>query len=228
MGFALSLINYAFSFVMIMAVMMLLRGGFGVSIRGEFGLYILSGVSLFLIHNKILSELSGPEKNRSLMPVLAVSPGIMITGALLHTIYMQIMIMMLFSAGIWVYYGGFTIEYPMYAFWIFILCCLWSISMGLCVYSIVPVYRPVFSKLVQAYRRIGVVTSGKMIPGNLMTGSFHGLFAWNPLYHCIDQFRGAIFVNYTPFNSNIRYPEEATAIFFAVAMFLYVALRRFR
>ncbi len=228
MGFAYALMNYMFSFVMIMMMMVLIRGTIGAKIRGEFGLYILTGVGCYMLHNKIVQELSNPEADRNLMPLLAVSPGIMIFGKLLHTIYMQIMIVLLFSAGIWVYYGGFKIDQPYMVLWIFWLCAAWSAAMSMCLYSIVPVWPNVFKKLVMVYRRLGVITSGKMVPGNVLSGAFHGMFAWNPLYHCIDQIRGAVFVNYTPFNSSISYPVNATIIAASASVLLYVGLKRFR
>lgn len=162
------------------------------------------------------------------MPLLAISPGIMICGKILHTMYMQIIIMALFYAGIWVYYGGIQIEYPIKAMWIFFLCAAWSVALSMCAYSIVPVWPTVFKKVVMVYRRLGVITSGKMVPGNMLSGAFHGMFAWNPLYHCIDQIRGAVFLNYTPFNSSISYPVNATIFAGSLAALLYVGLRRFR
>ncbi|MGA0923681.1 MAG: ABC transporter permease, partial [Lutimaribacter sp.] len=32
------------------------------------------------------------------------------------------------------------------------------------------------------------------------------MFDWNPLFHCIDQARGYVFINYFPRNSNWEYP----------------------
>ena len=32
------------------------------------------------------------------------------------------------------------------------------------------------------------------------------MFDWNPLFHCIDQARSYIFINYFPHNSNWEYP----------------------
>lgn len=228
MGFAIALVNYMFQFVMVMSMMVFMRGSLGIGIRGEFGLYIMTGVGLYMLHNKFLSEISSSRTDKNLMPLLAISPGIMIMGKILHTLYMQVMIMLLFCAGVWVYYGGFQIEYPYRAMWIFFLCSAWSIAMSLCMYSIVPVWEGGLSKVVMIYRRLGVITSGKMVPGNMLSGAFHGMFAWNPLYHCIDQMRGAVFVNYTPFNSTLRYPLEATFYASCIAVFCYIGLKRFR
>ena len=32
------------------------------------------------------------------------------------------------------------------------------------------------------------------------------MFDWNPLFHCIDQARGEMFLNYTPHHTSLTYP----------------------
>ena len=51
-----------------------------------------------------------------------------------------------------------------------------------------------------------MVTSGKMFVANAMPGFMLAMFDWNPLFHCIDQARGFVFVNYNPHHSSVTYP----------------------
>jgi len=62
------------------------------------------------------------------------------------------------------------------------------------------------------YKRANMITSGKMIPANMMSTKMVAFFDWNPIFHTIDQARGAAFVNYLPRNSNMDYTLWFVAI----------------
>jgi len=44
-----------------------------------------------------------------------------------------------------------------------------------------------------------------MMPANMMSAKMVAFFDWNPIFHTIDQARGAAFVNYLPRNSDLDY-----------------------
>ena len=44
-----------------------------------------------------------------------------------------------------------------------------------------------------------------MFVANMLPGSMLALFAWNPLFHIIDQCRGFVFINYNPHHSDWQY-----------------------
>ena len=47
------------------------------------------------------------------------------------------------------------------------------------------------------FTRVMFVTSGKFFVANAVPGWVRFYFDWNPLFHLVDQLRGAVFVNYT-------------------------------
>jgi len=57
-----------------------------------------------------------------------------------------------------------------------------------------------------------MVASGKMFVANMLPGSMLVMFDWNPLFHAIDQARGAVFINYTP-----RFTDPDFPLWFGVA-----------
>ena len=61
------------------------------------------------------------------------------------------------------------------------------------------------SILSTVYQRANMIASGKMFVANSLTPAMLAVFDWNPLFHTIDQARGAAFVNYFPRNSNWEY-----------------------
>ncbi len=46
------------------------------------------------------------------------------------------------------------------------------------------------------YSRANMIASGKMFVANTLPPAMLAMFDWNPLFHCIDQMRGVVFINY--------------------------------
>ena len=38
------------------------------------------------------------------------------------------------------------------------------------------------------------------------------MFDWNPLFHCVDQARGTMFINYSSMHSNLSYPLKVALV----------------
>jgi ABC-type polysaccharide/polyol phosphate export permease len=64
--------------------------------------------------------------------------------------------------------------------------------------------------LMMVLTRANIFASGKMMVGNMLSFSLLAMFDWNPLFHIIDQMRGAVFLNYIPRNSSVSYPLWVT------------------
>jgi ABC-type polysaccharide/polyol phosphate export permease len=56
------------------------------------------------------------------------------------------------------------------------------------------------------YQRANMIASGKMFVVNMLPPSMYTMFAWNPLFHNIDQARGFVFINYFPHKTSLMYP----------------------
>jgi ABC-type polysaccharide/polyol phosphate export permease len=63
-----------------------------------------------------------------------------------------------------------------------------------------------------------MIASGKMFVANTLPAYMLAMFDWNPLFHCIDQMRGFVFVNYLPRNSSIEYPLYVTIVLMMIGM----------
>ena len=227
MGFLKALLENLFMFFSIMIIMLLLRG-IGVNIRGEFGFFVLSGVALFMLHNKIITALMLKKGTDPMLAILSISRGMMILGAIIHTVYMQFFVTCILFFGCVIIYGTVPVfDWNMLIF-CYLLTILWSVSLGSIFLALLPLSPEIFKKIAMMYRRVGMVTSGKMIPGNLLglMGRFQGLFLFNPLFHLIDQSRGAMFQHYVPNVSNIYFPIQMSAAVFAVSSIIYFALKK--
>jgi ABC-type polysaccharide/polyol phosphate export permease len=63
-----------------------------------------------------------------------------------------------------------------------------------------------------AYRRVNMLTSGKMFVADTLPSFMLAMFDWNPLFHCVDQARGIMFINYSPMHSNLSYPPKVPLV----------------
>jgi len=72
------------------------------------------------------------------------------------------------------------------------------------------------------YARANMIASGKMFVANTMPHHFLVFFNWNPLFHTIDQARGAAFINYTPHVTSMMYP-----VYFSVALLVIGMMAEF-
>lgn len=205
-GLVLSMFQ-AVIFVAIFYAMFILLGMRSAPIRGDYLLYIMSGVFLFLTHNKAMGAVAGAEGPTSAMMKHApLNTLISIVSSALSALYMQtltlICILYLYHTVI----ERITIYDPVKAFGCLLLAWLSGIAVGLIFLSLKPWF-PNFANVAnQVYSRANMLASGKMFVANATPNYILKLFTWNPLFHCIDQARGYIFINYFPHKSSLMYP----------------------
>ncbi len=228
-GFVILIIETFVTFLMMLAIMMLMRSMMGSagSIRGPFGFYVFIGVSLFMMHVKMLGSVFSKPPKDSMSAVLAISQSVKILGDILNTVYMMTIVNILFYAILVAYYQSTVIDN-----WTGFLICyfgniLWVCCIGIWSLALRGLWRWGATKLLMLYRRAAIITSGKMIPGNYIwiSGRFGGLFLINPLFHYIDQARGFAFQHYNPYVSSLSFPIQATAIGLCVGVIGYAIFK---
>ncbi|MEM0942986.1 MAG: hypothetical protein AAGI70_03475 [Pseudomonadota bacterium] len=66
-----------------------------------------------------------------------------------------------------------------------------------------------WAQIVQtAYMRLCFFTSGKFFVASHLPGQIRDVMEWNPLFHVLDQARGAMFLNYTAATTGLLYPVQ--------------------
>ncbi|SNT24596.1 ABC transporter permease [Tropicimonas sediminicola] len=194
-------------FVMAFYLMFTLLGWRGASIRGDFMLYIMSGVFLFMTHTKALSAVVMSEGPASAMMKHApMNTIVAISAAALGSLYIQILSMLVVLT---VYHVGFNpvhIHQPAGAMGMVLLSWFSGVSIGMIFLSIKPWFPGFVSVITNVYSRANMIASGKMFVANQLPSYMLAFFTWNPLFHTIDQCRGFVFINYNPHYSNIAYP----------------------
>ena len=177
------------------------------TIRGDFLLYIMSGVFLFMTHVKTLGAIAGAENSTSAMMKHApMNTAVTIGAAALSALYIQVLSLFLILFIYDVAFQQITIDQPVYAFGMLLLAWFTGIGIGLVLLAAKP-WAPQFVAIfTQIYQRANMIASGKMFVANSLPAYMVSMFDWNPLFHAIDQCRGYVFLNYTPHNSNLSYP----------------------
>lgn len=191
----------------------------GTAVRGDFMMYLLSGIVCFLTHNATMSAVAGsPGPEDPMMKHAPMNPTIAICSAALGALYKQVL-----SIGLllFVYHavtGNVAIHNFMGTLGMFML----SWFSGLCVGTAflgLRQHAPAFVQIAQLiYRRANMIFSGKMFLANSLPGTMLAMFDWNPLFHIIDQTRGFIFVNYNPHFSNVGYPLKVSIAVLVLGM----------
>lgn len=205
--------------VAVFYVMFSILGLRAAAVRGDFLLYIMSGIFLFMTHTKSMAAVVGSEGPASAMMQHApMNTVIAIMSAALSALYLQVLSMFVI---LFVYYAlstHFIIFDPVGAFAMVLLAWFSGVAIGMVFLAIKPWFPGFVGIVTQLYMRANMIASGKMFLANTLPGSMLALFDWNPLFHCIDQARGFVFINYTPHNSTITYPIYLCLAFIMIGL----------
>ncbi|TCM87605.1 ABC-type polysaccharide/polyol phosphate export permease [Rhodovulum steppense] len=179
----------------------------GAAIRGDFLLYLMTGIFLFLTFNKTMSAVIASEGPASpLMQHAPMNTIIAIGSAAFGTLYVQLLSM--FVVG-FVYHAAITpitIHDPVGAMAMVLLSWFSGLAIGMVFLAAKPWAPGVVGLASTIFQRLNMIASGKMFVANMLPGYMLALFDWNPLFHCIDQARGFTFINYSPHFTSISYP----------------------
>jgi ABC-type polysaccharide/polyol phosphate export permease len=221
LGLVMSIVQ-SLLMLFVMYIVMSLFGMRRIAVRGDFMLYVMSGVFMFMTHVKAIGAVAGAEGPTSPMMMHApMNPIISIMGAALASLYQQTL-----SASVILFvYHSFTpisIDEPVGMLGMYLLSWFAGIGIGMVFLSAVPWQPEAIGIIKTLYTRANVITSGKMVLANNLASNRRDWFDWNPLFHTIDQGRGFIFLNYAP-----RYTHYDYAIYFALVCMMIGLMAEF-
>ena len=214
-------------FIAAFYLMFALVGIRGTSIHGDYLVYLMSGVFLFMIHTKTMAAVARAEGPASAMMQHApLNPIVALTAAALSALYLQLLslftLLFLYHA-IW---NPVEIDQPVAAFGMLLLSWFSGVAVGLVFYALRPWSPEASQVLTSVWSRLNMIFSGKMFVANTMPGHILVYFTWNPLFHIIDQTRGFVFLNYTPHSTDWRYAFWISTGIFVVGLMAESFTRR--
>lgn len=189
------------------------------AIRGDFMLYIMSGIFVFMTHVKSLAAVAGSEGPLSAMMNHApMNTYIAICSAALGALYTQVVSMASILLAYHLLVTPITIHEPFGAGCMLLLAWFSGCAVGTVFLATAPWVPMPTNMAKMLYQRFNMFASGKMFVANSLNAKLLAMFSWNPLFHIIDQGRGYIFVNYNPHNTNITYPIIVSLILLTIGL----------
>lgn len=219
-----------FQTVLLIAVFYLMIDLLGMrrtAIRGDFVLYIMSGIFVYMTHTKAMGAVSGSDGPTS--PMMKHSPMNMIVAiasSALSALYLQ---MLSAVVVLYVYHAAFnpiTIHDPVGCLAMLLLAWASGVAVGMVVQAARPWWPGGVGMISSIYSRANMVFSGKMFVANAVPAILQ-YFDWNPLFHIIDQARGFAFANYHPRFSSIDYPVWFTLAFLMIGLLAEFYTRKY-
>ena len=177
------------------------------AVRGDFLLYVMSGIFLYLTHTKAMAAVVGSEGPASaIMQHAPMNTVISICSAALAVLYIQILSLAVILSIYYAVKTHFVIMDPVGAMAMLLLAWFSGVAIGLVFLAVKPWFPGFVNIATTIYMRANMIASGKMFLANSLNAKMLALFSWNPLFHAIDQSRGFTFINYNPHNTSIVYP----------------------
>jgi ABC-type polysaccharide/polyol phosphate export permease len=218
LGLFMSVIQ-ALMMVVIMYAMFSILGVRRVAVRGDFMLYVMSGVFMFMTHVKVIGAVASADGPTSPMMMHGpMNPIISICGAALSSLYQQTLAAMVILFAYHALWNPITIDQPVGLMGMFLLSWFCGVGIGMIFLSATPWQPETVQILRRIYQRANVIASGKMFLANNTRAELRALFDWNPLFHTIDQARGFMFLNYTPRYTSIDYAVSVGLVFVMVGL----------
>jgi len=209
----------AIMFVAAFYVMFSILGMRSAALRGDFLVYIMSGIFLYLTHTKALGAVAGSEGPASpMMQHAPMNTIIAIASAALGALYIQVLSLFVILFAYHVAWTPLEIDQPIAAFGMLLIAWFTGCALGLVLLALKPWFPTVVSMFSMVYQRANMIASGKMFVANTLPGFMLAMFDWNPLFHVIDQARGYAFINYNPRYTNWEYAMWVGLAFLVIGL----------
>jgi ABC-type polysaccharide/polyol phosphate export permease len=200
-------------------LMFLLLGVRTAPIRGDFIIFIMSGIFMYMTHTKTVAAVAGA--GNPLGPLMQHAPMntiISIMASAVAVLYRQLFSIAVILLVYHVLINPVTIHEPVGVLGIVLLAWFFGIAVGMVFLALNP-WIPDFAGLLRAfYIRINMIASGKMFVVNALPATTVAMFDWNPLFHIIDQSRGHFFLHYNPHVTNIAYPIYVSLVLIMIGL----------
>ena len=211
------------AFMVVFLLIYLILGVRQSPIRGDFMMYIMSGIFLFMTHVKTVGAVAGSHSvTNSLVKHEPLTPAVLIAAGSLTALYRQTISCAAILAIYHVAISPVSIDDPIGCLAMYMMAWFSGACVGLVFLGIRPWAPKVAPLLTTVYQRVNMFASGKMFVANMLPGFMLPWFAWNPLFHIIDQMRGDLFINYTP-----RKTDPLYALWFSLAALMVGLLINF-
>lgn len=186
---------------------------------GDFLVFLMSGIFLYMSHIKAMGAVVGSEGPASAMMKHApMNTIVAIAAAAIGALYIQVLTLIVVLFFYHVAITPVEIFQPVAAFGMLLVAWFSGVAIGMVLLAIKPWLPSVIDIATVIYARANMIASGKMFLANMLPADRRALFDWNPLFHTIDQSRGYAFVNYNPHYTSVSYPLILSIVFLMIGL----------
>ena len=197
------------------------------AIRGNFLVYLLTGIFLYLTHIQAVQQIKASEGPTSpMMQHAPMNTLVAICSTALSVLYIQMVSLLCILLMVHTLIEPVSIHYWPGALLMFLLAWGSGVVIGIFFLALKPWMPDLVNIVSMVYVRANMIFSGKMFVANMLPASMLPMFDWNPLFHVIDQTRGHVFVNYQAQVSNGAFPFYFTLCLLMFAMMLEAYTRK--
>lgn len=189
------------------------------AVRGDFVLFLMTGIFLFMTHVKTVGAVAAADGPGSPMMTHApMTTAVGLMAAALSALYLQTLSMLIVLLGVHVAWHPVEIADPVGTALMLGLAWLSGVGVGTILLAAKPWAPQATQVVTQLYARVNMIASGQMFLANALPASVLVFFDWNPLFHAIDQARGYAFINYTPYHTGWVFPLAVAGALLVLGM----------
>ncbi len=220
-------ISQSFMFVAAFYGLFFIMGARAMAIRGDFMLYLLTGVFAYMTHIQTVRGIMTAENStNAMMQHAPMNTLVALLSSAFSILYIKILSLLAILLILHTVIAPVEIHYWPGALMMFIMSWASGVAVGIVFFAAKPWIPDIIDMIQMIYIRANMIASGKMFVANAMPTAILAFFDWNPLFHIIDQARGFVFVNYFPHHSSWQYPVYATLVLILLGMMLEAYTRR--
>ncbi len=188
-------------------------------IRGDFVIYLITGIFLYLTHIKALGAVLSAEGPASpMMHHAPMNTVVAIASSALSALYIQTLSLAMILLGVHTILNPVHFDYWPGVLLMYLGAWASGCALGMVMLALKPWIPDLISIIQTVYNRANMLASGKMFVANALPSFMIQWFDWNPLFHLIDQARGFAFNNYFPHYTNWQYPLYFTIGFMMLGL----------
>lgn len=197
-------------------------------VRGDFLLFIMSGIFVYMTHVKAVGAVSSSYSvSKAVMKHEPLSAAVLISASALSALYQQVLGCFVILSFYHLAVKQITIDQWQGVAGMFMLAWFSGCCIGMVFLGIRPWAPKAAGVITTLYSRINMFASGKMMVANSIPGFLLPWFDWNPLFHLIDQGRGFMFINYTPRVTDLLYPVWVSIAALMVGLLINFTTRKY-
>lgn len=212
--------------IFVFFLMMSLTGLRNLSGRIDLLLNIVIGITLFMTHIFSFMEARGLKGNSALSLHAPITPLLELFSGACAFLYQNVVSILLIFLVLHCWRGPLVIEDVRGLMNAYFWAWLSGLSIGSVIAGMSPFVPIIPAVATPLFRRLNMLFSGKMFTANSLPTFMLPFFLWNPLFHIIDQARGAVFRNYDPIHTNMVYPMWFTFTAFTIGFLLMFASKK--